>query len=56
MKSLFNIFDKQPGNRIPVSFHTSNSENMKTDTIIQIMMNNYRTMRCWMNNHLLYRI
>lgn len=56
MKSPINIFDKLFGIRIPVQFHASNNRKMKTGTIRQTMMINYRTMRCCMDNHLLYRI
>lgn len=57
MKHLFNIFDKQSENRIPVQFHASNDGKMKTGTISWTMMNNnYPTMRCCMNIHPLYRI
>lgn len=56
MKSPINIFDKHFGIRIPVQFHASNKGKMKTGAVSQTMMNNYRTMRCCMDNHLLYRI
>lgn len=56
MKPLFNILDKQFGNRIPVQFHTSNDGNMKMGTISWTMITNYRTMRCRMNIHPLYRL
>lgn len=56
MKSLFNIFNKQPWNILPVQFHTSNDNKLKMGTIRQTVINNYRTMRCRMNIHSLYRL
>lgn len=56
MKPLFDIFNKQAGNRVPVQFHASNDGKMKPGIICWTMMNNYRKMRCFMNIHPLYRI